>query len=200
MWRTTGGARGRASAQRRGAAWRRVRCTLASASACALLAPTAAGAATPGEPLAPDVQRQLDVLDRFVGRWRVTLHTRVPAVPVITYTETYRWTLGRRFIHATVDDRSDGVTSVSYGTFDPARGGYLFWIFMSTGAYFYLDAGRWDERARTMTWTSPAGSQIDYESRCSFPGPDLRQCRTRVQDWKGSVISDFEFRAERIVR
>lgn len=171
---------------------------VAAAGLCAGSAHAADPAGVPAVP--PAAQQQLEVLDRFVGSWRVTLQVRRPKPSVVTYTETYRWVLGHRFIRAEVDDRSDGIHSVAIGTYDPATRAYPFWIFQSTGAWFYLDGGRWDERARRMTWASSAGASVSYRSVCDFPQSDLRVCRTEALNWKGNVLSDFEFRAERIAR
>ena len=137
------------------------------------------------------------MLDIFVGTWDVTLRTRQPEASVVRYSETYGWALGGHFLQGRSDDRPDGVDMFVIATHDPATDGFPFWIYMSSGAWFYLDPGQWDERERTLTWRSGPGAQLSYLNRCVFPQPDRRQCHTLVKDWRGSVVLDNELSAVR---
>jgi hypothetical protein len=175
--------------------------TTASAAWAQRSGPPGTDASAAGAPPLPAaLRRHLDVLDHFIGTWRVSLRTIAPQPTIVTYTESYAWTLGRRFVRAEVDNRSDGISTLAIGSFDTASGGYPFWIFMSNGAWFYLEPGQWDARERSMTWTASAASPVAHRSRCVFPEPDLRLCHTLVKDWKGSVLLEQESRAERQAR
>lgn len=139
----------------------------------------------------------LEVLEQFVGTWRVTVRTRRPKPSVVTYTETYAWDLGGHFLRGDSGTKSDGTRDVVYATFDQASRGYPFWIFSSTGAWYYLAPGRWDHGKRTLTWENPPALQINYRSRCEFPDSTTRRCESLVKDWKGSVLLDQEATALR---
>lgn len=135
-----------------------------------------------------DVVDKLRVLDRFRGTWDATLTTTRPKRSVVTYTETYDWMLDGRFLQGDTGIKSDGIRENIVGTYDPASGGYPFWIFSSSGAWFYLAPGAWDERTRTFRWKNPPGTTLLYDSDCVFPDADTRRWSVLVKDWKGSVL------------
>lgn len=149
---------------------------------CALLSLTATLAAEPAV--------QLQVLGRFVGTWQVTTEVRRPKRAVVTHTETYSWDLGGHFLHGDSGIKSDGTRDLVFATYDQASGGYPFWIFSSSGAWFYLAPGKWDEAKRTLTWENPPSLSLTYRSRCVFPDRDTRHCEAQVSDWKGTVVLD----------
>ena len=163
-----------------------------------------AGAALPADastpaavPVPPALRARLDVLEHFIGRWQVRLDVLKPQPLAVSYVETYRWMLDRRFVLAEMSEHSRGETALTIATWDPAGDGYPFWIFMSSGAFFPLPAARWDAATRTMHWKSAFGAPVRLDSRCRFTEPALRLCHTVVRDWKGSVLSEQSSRAER---
>ncbi|MBT0963578.1 DUF1579 family protein [Denitromonas iodatirespirans] len=157
----------------------------------ALLA--AAGTVSAAGPPAPE----LAVLDQFVGTWAVTVKVRAPQALVVTYTENYRWDLDGHFLHGDSGVKSDGTRDIVIATYDAPGQGYPFWIFSSTGAWYYLAPGSWDARRRTLSWENPPSLPISYRSHCTFPDRNTRHCQTVVKDWKGSVLLDQDATAVR---
>jgi hypothetical protein len=49
-----------------------------------------------------------DGLDRFVGRWDVSVHSLQPEESRVTYTEVYEWVLDRQFLRGQTGRKSDG--------------------------------------------------------------------------------------------
>ena len=87
---------------------------------------------------------------------------------------------------------------VVFATYDENADGYPFWIFSSTGSYTYLPPASWSERKRTMTWKNPPQFDINYRSQCEFPSDALRRCHLIMKDWKGKVLSEMTWTAERL--
>jgi hypothetical protein len=148
-------------------------------------------------PLPADVAAKLQVLDHFRGTWDATLKTTRPTRSVVTYTETYTWVLGGRFLHGDTGLKSDGVRDTIMGTYDPASGGYPFWIFSSSGVWFYLSPGSWNEASRTLQWKNAHDMTVSYQSRCTFSDAKTRRWSVLVKDWKGSVLLEQEGSAVR---
>lgn len=157
-----------------------------------VFAPAAAAEEPPAGPAA-----ELEVLENFVGTWKVTVRTRRPEASVVTYTETYAWDLGGHFLRGDSGTKSDGTRDVVFATYDRPSRGYPFWIFSSTGAWYYLAPGNWDPGKRTLTWKNPPALQINYHSRCEFPDSTTRRCESLVKDWKGAVLLDQQATAVR---
>jgi hypothetical protein len=78
---------------------------------------------TGGSPRAQD-----NVLEKFVGRWDVRVKTLQPQKADVTYIETYQLMLGRRFVKARTEGKSDGTEDMVVGCYDPKTNGYPFWI------------------------------------------------------------------------
>src|SRR5262245_38325896 len=78
----------------------------------------------------PPAQAQggLNVLDRYRGRWDVTVKIKHPRPAQVTYTETYDWVLDRRFMRGDSGRKSDGSQEIVMATYDRASKGYPFWI------------------------------------------------------------------------
>ena len=167
---------------------------LATAAATVATAVLWAGPAVAQSRIAsPDeVTAALRVLDRWVGRWRVTTRTTVPAASTVTGTSHNHWVLGRRFLQGDTGDKSDGSTDQSMMTFDAVTRAYPLWIFGSTGVVFYLADGQWDAATRTMLWKSPVNLAGSYTYRCHFPDDHQYRCASVVKDWKGSVTLALE--------
>lgn len=138
-----------------------------------------------------------NVLELFVGQWDVHIDTLRPEPSTTRYSETYTWVLDRQFIRGETEGKDDGSQDIIFGTYDAQANGYPFWIFSSTGTYLHLPPGKWNARQRVMEWENPDGLDIHYRSRCHFPDRDTRTCTLIVKDWKGKVLLETEWRAER---
>lgn len=145
----------------------------------------------------PEIAARLAVLDVFLGSWDVTVNIRQPAPAVVTYTETYEWALGGHFLRGDSGPKSDGTRDLVIATYVPGVDGYPFWIFSSSGAWFYLEPGQWDARTRTLEWRHAANSPVSYIVRCRFPDTHTRHCVSLVKDWKGKLLLDQEASARR---
>ena len=163
----------------------------------ALCASPLAGAQPSLAPLPAQVAAKLRVLDAFLGTWDVTVHSRVPKLADVTYTETFDWALDHWFIRGESSRKSDGSHELAIGTFDPLTNGYPFWLFSSPGSVITLGGGTWNEATRTMTWKSPAGSTNSFETRCIFATETTRRCISWVKDWKGTLLIDQDSTAVR---
>ena len=144
-----------------------------------------------------ELSAALKVLDRWRGRWNVSLTTTQPQASTVKSTTTNAWTLGDRFLQGDSGAKSDGTHDMSMMTFDAVARSYPLWIFTSSGVVFYLGGGQWDEASRTMQWDSPINVTASYRYRCQFPDDDSYRCHSLVRDWKGKVLLELETRATR---
>jgi hypothetical protein len=105
--------------------------------------------------------------------------------------------LGGEFLEGRTEGRADGVEDLIVGTYDQHAEGYPFWFFSSSGTYLYLAPGKWDARSRTLELTNPAGSDITYTPRVTFPDARTRRWTIVIKDWKGTVLVRQQGRAVR---
>lgn len=145
----------------------------------------------------PDVSRQLAVLDQFVGTWDVTVTVTRPKKRVVTYSEVITWAPGRHWLRGDTGLKSDQTQEWSMTGFDKPSGGYHLWIFSSTGEWYYLAPGKWDEARRSIEWKSPPFSPVSHLTRCTFTDPRTRHCTSLVKDFKGSAVLEQEYTAKR---
>ena len=145
----------------------------------------------------PDLSRQLAVLDRFVGTWDVTVTITRPKKLVVTYAEIVAWAPGRRWLRGDTGIKSDGTQDWSMTGFDQPSGGYHLWIFSSTGVWYYLAPGKWDEARHSIEWKSPPFSPVSHLTHCTFTDARTRRCTSVVKDFKGSVVLEQEYTAKR---
>ena len=138
------------------------------------------------------------VLDVFLGHWRVTVNHLQPEQLEVSYTETYTRELDGAYIRGETSKKPDGSRDMVFATYDDNAGGYPFWVFSSTGSYTYLPPATWNARKQIMNWRSPAQFDISYRSWCDFSDPDLRSCYLMVKDWKGKVLNEMSWTAARI--
>ena len=137
------------------------------------------------------------VLERYIGTWDIRAHTLRPEASTANYLETYEWVLDGKFIRGKTGRKQDGSFDIVFGTYDANADGYPFWVFSSSGTYLYLPPAEWNSREQTMDWKNPSSLDINYRSRCHFPSKDRRQCHMLIKDWKGKVILEMEWTAER---
>ena len=138
-----------------------------------------------------------DPLERLIGTWDATVQTLAPTRARVTYTESYRWVLGRKFLEGRTSKRSDGIEEVVYATYDKQKKGYPFWIFSSNGNYVYLEPATWNAKTRVMEWKNPPGFDIWYHTRLTFADDRTRHWSLLVKDWKGTVLLKQEGRSVR---
>jgi hypothetical protein len=141
---------------------------------------------------AAEIANALKVLDRWQGRWNVTVTTTQPAPLTSTSVATNAWVLGKRFLQGDSGVKSDGTRDLSMMTFDPVTRAYPLWIFSSNGTFFYLADGKWDEQSRTMQWDSPINLIGSYHYLCEFTDADNYRCQSLAKDWKGKVLLELE--------
>lgn len=145
-----------------------------------------------------NVQADEGGLKIFVGKWNVHVKVLQPEKSEVTYTETYEWALDRKFLRGKTGRKSDGSQDIIFATYDEQAKGYPFWIFSSKGTYVYLAPATWDASTRTMEWENPPQFDISYQSRCTFPDENSRQCTLIMKDWKGSVLQELKWSASRL--
>jgi hypothetical protein len=146
---------------------------------------------------ASSARAQDNVLEKYVGRWDVTVKTLQPQKSDQTYIETYEWMLDRKFVRAKTEGKADGTEDMVVGGYDPMTKKYPFWIFSSTGTFLYLAPGSWDTRSRTLEWKSPPISDVSYLGRCIFSNERTRRCTLIVKAWFGKVLLEQESTAIR---
>ncbi len=148
--------------------------------------------------VAPELAAAEDPLELFVGRWAITVSHIRPERLEVTYTEHYQRVLDGKYIRGETSRKPDGNYDIVFGTYDENADGYPFWVFSSTGSYSYLAPATWNARKRIMTWKNPPQFDISYESQCEFPSAELRSCYLIMKDWKGKVLSEMTWTAERL--
>ena len=146
---------------------------------------------------ASSARAQDNVLEKYVGRWDVTVKTLQPQKSDQTYIETYEWMLDRKFVRAKTEGKADGTEDMVVGGYDPMTKKYPFWIFSSTGTFLYLAPGSWDAPSRTLEWKSPPISDVSYLGRCIFSNERTRRCTLIVKAWFGKVLLEQESTAIR---
>jgi hypothetical protein len=146
---------------------------------------------------ASSARAQDSVLEKYIGRWDVTVKTLQPQKAEQTYIETYEWMLDRKFVRAKTEGKADGTEDMVVGGYDAMTNKYPFWIFSSTGTFLYLAPGSWDARSRTLEWKSPPISDVSYLGRCIFADESTRRCSLIVKAWFGKVLLEQESTAVR---
>ena len=147
--------------------------------------------------ISASARAQDNVLEKFVGRWNVSVKMLQPQMSDQTYIETYEWMLDRKFVRAKTEGKADGTEDIVIGGYDAMTNKYPFWIFSSTGSFFYLASGSWDARSRTLEWKSPPISDVSYLGRCIFSEESSRRCTLIVKAWFGKVLLEQESTAVR---
>jgi Protein of unknown function (DUF1579) len=154
--------------------WTCIRCAIAALLMVSLVASSA--------------RAQNNVLEKFVGRWDVRVKTLQPQKPDVTYVEIYEWMLGRQFVKARTERKTDGTEDMFIIGYDPKTKGYPFWIFSSSGTFMYLEPGTWDTRSQIMEWKSPPLLDVSYQGRCTFTDDNTRRCTLVLKNWLGKVL------------
>jgi hypothetical protein len=144
-----------------------------------------------------ELARKLAVLERFVGTWDVVVQVKRPAEKTVSYTEVAVLAPGKRLLRGDTGPKSDGHQDWTMTTFDQASGGYPMWIFSSSGVWYYLAPGQWDEAKLSIEWKSPPLLPVSHVTRCSFADARTRRCHTLVKDFLGKVVLEQEYTARR---
>jgi hypothetical protein len=143
------------------------------------------------------VHADSNALDLFVGNWQIQVTQLQPETSKLTYTEVYERVLDGKYIRGETARKPDGTQDIVFATYDATADNYLFWIFSSSGSYTYLPQATWNAKKRLMKWKNPSQFDISYESKCEFPSNNLRSCHLIMKDWKGKVLSELAWTAER---
>lgn len=144
-----------------------------------------------------ELARKLAVLERFVGTWDVVVQVKRPIEKTVSYTEQSLLAPGKRLLRGDTGLKSDGQQDWTMTTFDQASGGYPMWIFSSSGVWYYLAPGQWDEAKLSIEWKSPPLLPVSHVTRCSFVDARTRRCHTLVKDFVGKVMLEQEYTARR---
>jgi hypothetical protein len=154
----------------------------------------------PGEkapPLRGPAPRQ--VLARRLGEWagEVTIRRAAwtPFEGKLKTQESVKAVLGRRFIEERGKSRPGGGESRLLATWDEAKKVYKSWYFDSDGLTSEA-TGKWDARARTLTWTSTfeEGSSTTV---WKFVDDDTFTWELLARDKKGKVLLDMSGKSKR---
>jgi hypothetical protein len=133
---------------------------LGSATACLAQAPT-------------NDSPEGKVLDQWAGDWNVEVESDpgewVPQPGKFEETKGAKWILDGRFLEESIKNpRGEARTVFGY---DPQRSAYRLWYFNSDGVLGEW-TGEWDEKSKTMNWTSDMGDGIDAKASTRFNDRD----------------------------
>jgi hypothetical protein len=144
---------------------------------------------------------ELQVLDRFVGTWDVTVTVKPTGKENITHKMTERrdWTLGGNFVHFQNADKERSALPEYHLllTYDPATKAYTG-IEMFGTARFLLNA-TWDEATSTMTISgkSPANDQSTFVYKHRFIDNDHSESSAVVRNAEGEVVMELSYKQTR---
>jgi hypothetical protein len=161
----------------------------------ALVAPSLPLTVGAGE--APKPIPELKVLEQTIGTWDEVLTNKPaewnPKAERSTSVTRKQWALGGRFI------RMEGVWNpakaefVSLVTYDPATSEYRTWYFDARGGFPRGDVrGKWDEKARTMTWTGTDEFGNKSVGKTKIIDKDSHEWTVVTRDPKGKVVLDIQ--------
>jgi hypothetical protein len=138
-------------------------------------------------------------LDRWLGTWRATYKTPkaewTPEEKAGTAELVTSRVVGGRFVQEKSEhsDKSSGSLILTY---DAQRGCYRGWWFSSAG-HTSESTGRWDERAKTMTWTSKQEGNVSTTTH-RFTDDDNVEWAVVVSDGASKVLFRMEGKSARV--
>ena len=174
---------------------------LSTRLACLLVIVMISGPLPAAEPSATTASERPDfrVMDKWRGTWEVTVQRHQPQPSaVVTYTETFAWELGQRFLRAQTSGRSEGNDTMSMFWFDIFTKRYRYVIFDAAGYGLELPPPTWDEATQTMDWRTGLFAPIDYTGQTRFVDPDHIDWSSELKDWKGTVILKLQGTSKRL--
>jgi Protein of unknown function (DUF1579) len=141
---------------------------------------------------------ELQVLNHYVGKWDVAMTVKPGGdQPKVTRkaVATTEWVLDGRFVQQTgtlePSDGAPGLKLTTLMTYDPRKKVYRSWTFGSDG--FTSDSeGTWDEKARTMMWTSRGGADgATTATKAAFAGDGTESWSIVTKDREGKVVHEM---------
>jgi hypothetical protein len=132
---------------------------------------------------------ELQVLNHWVGSWDTVITSKES--PFTKGRATTKWILDGRFVQQSgslaTRDGSKTMKVTTIMTYDPKRGAYRMWTFVSDG--FASEAeGKWDSNARTMTSTS-INEGTTAKTTANFAEDGIEKWEIVVTDRNGMVVT-----------
>src|SRR5262249_6553066 len=94
--------------------------------------------------------------------------------------------LGGRFIESFITSEAKSTSSYALAWYDVGAKKYRQWLFDGTGKALEM-SGSWDEKEKTLTWTSPDGR---LERRWTFKNDDRREFVNRFIDKRDGPVTE----------
>jgi hypothetical protein len=141
----------------------------------------------------------MKVLGRRLGEWTGEITIRraawTPFEGKLKSQESVKATLGGRFIEERARSHPGGGQSKLLATWDATRKVYKSWYFDSEGLTSE-SVGKWDARARTLTWTSTSDG-VTVKTVWKFVDEDTFTWELLARDRKGKVLLDMSSKSRR---
>jgi hypothetical protein len=143
---------------------------------------------------------QRQVLARRLGEWAGEITIRraawTPFEGKLRSQESVKVVLGRRFIEERGTSQPGGGESRLLVTWDATKKVYRSWYFDSDGLTSE-STGKWDAKARTLTWTSPLEGGGTMTTVWKFVDDDTFTWELLAKDKKGKVLLDMSGKSKR---
>jgi hypothetical protein len=145
-----------------------------------------------GLPTDPKRPTEMKILDQLVGQWRdeVTFKKRKAATPDIPESETQHvkagHILGGRVIESFITTEPKNTSGYALAWYDVGAKKYRQWLFDGAGKVLEM-SGSWDEKEKTLTWTSPDGR---LDRRWTFKNDDRREFVNRFIDKRDGPVTE----------
>lgn len=140
------------------------------------------------------------VLDKWVGKWRTTYKLPkaewTPQEKTGTAELTTSRVVGGRFVQEK-SEHSDKTSGSLILTYDGQKKCYRAWWFSSAG-HTNESTGEWNQRTKTMTWTSKQEEGIVTTSKSHFVDDDNTQWGVIVKDGTGKILFLMEGQSVRV--
>lgn len=153
--------------------------------------PAAVRADEPAKPVP-----ELKVVELMVGTWDEVVTQKpaewTPQGGTQKAVSKKAWALDGKFLRMEGSWNPGKVEFVSYLTYDPATKEYRHWYFDSGGSFPRGTAhGAWDEKTRTMTWTSTDEFGNKSVGKTKIIDKDTHEWTVTVTDPNGKLMLDL---------
>ena len=148
------------------------------------------GATMDADPIAPDLPKEMALLDRLVGTWDVDMTSRIRPGDKWRTEMTGRKILGGRFVEVRERVLPSGEENYALYTFDPQTKRYRQWYFSSRWMQSE-GSGTWKEDTKTMTWKSESANEL-ATTTWKFASGDKTEFRVTVKDRERKTLEDIE--------
>jgi hypothetical protein len=144
-------------------------------------------------PQAPEKPPELKILERYIGKWKFEMTSRVaewtPKEIQYSGTSTNEWVLDGRFQQHKVK-HDQGVEGIDILTYDPRKKAFRFWSFDSFGISNEM-TGVWDEKKQTLTMKGDVAEGITVVAVMQFRDADNREITYVAKDAAGKIYLDI---------